>query len=99
MQGPQRVDIRSNAQVAYRRRTYQILGAVPGTAIGINNDRPLARKVLQQPSPDRLHHLPDRVAVVVSWHSDEDVHFADIDQLTDEVIGKDGGFWQEQLLR
>jgi len=72
----------------------EFLGAVARAAIGVDNDRPSAREILQQASPDGLHHLSDGCGIVVRGHADDDIYFTDIHQLTDEIIGKDGCFRQ-----
>src|SRR5262245_55873323 len=94
VQGAQRVDIGSDAQIADGSGADQVLGAVARTAIGVDDDCPLAGKILEQSRANRLHDLADGARVVVGRHSDEDVYFADVDQLADKIVGEGSGFWQ-----
>jgi predicted RNA binding protein YcfA (HicA-like mRNA interferase family) len=49
---------------------------------------------LQQTGAHRLHHRPHRLTVVVGGHGNQDVHLANVDQLTDKVIRKYACFGQ-----
>ena len=63
-------------------------------AIDVDDDLALARKEFQQSGAHRLHHLTHGPRVVMRRHADNDVHFADVNQLANEIVGKYAYFGQ-----
>ena len=95
VQRAQCADIGRNIGIADRSSADQVLRAITRSAIGIDDDRSRPRETLQQPCTHRLYDLSHRLTMVVGGHSDQNVHLANIDQLTDEVIRKYACFGQK----
>jgi hypothetical protein len=77
---------------------HKLLRTIARATVGVDDDGTRAREVAQQSCPHRLHHLSDGTRVVVRWHTDHQVHFPDVNQLADEIVGQNGCFGQEILV-
>jgi hypothetical protein len=85
----QRWQIRANG-VINGRCAHEFPRAVARPAIGIDDYRASAGKVLQQARAHVLHHLSHGSSIIVSGHSNHNVHFANVNQLAYELIRKYG---------
>src|SRR6266498_566760 len=91
------MEIRADG-VIDRGSAHQFTSTVARTSVGIDNHGARPWEILQQSRTHTLHDLSNRSSVIVRGHSNQNVHFANINQLANELVGKYCFLGQKQLL-
>ena len=72
-------------------------GLISRAAVGVDNYRAFAGKILEQAGTNGLHHLTDGGGIVVGGHTYKNVRLADVNQLAKKLIRKNAFLGQLRL--
>jgi hypothetical protein len=89
MHGAQRMGGDEGLRIADRRVVDDLPGAVVGAAVGVDEQRPLAREVAREAEVHGADRGLDRGRVVEGRHPDQDVDLTGGDQVAQHLVGED----------
>src|SRR5882762_3262082 len=87
------------AHLVNRDARDQFGSSVARSSIGVDDDRSLPGKLVQDAALNLFNDRPNRFGIVVSRQAHKDIHFADVDQLTKKIIRKKGLVFQFHSLQ
>jgi len=98
-QSAQSIQLGRTLHVIDRGSSDYLARAVLRSSVHVEDDCALAGKILQQSIANPLYRFSNGLGIVVRRHTNQQVHFANADQLAKKIIGKNRALVQSKPLR